>query len=152
MDPAREATGKLGSYAYSSPERTSGARAGERTIGDILKDTVSNVQEIIRSEVQLAKIETKEELRKASAAGILFGAAGAISFFGLGFCFLCIVYALALVLPAWAAALIVGAGLLITGGVLLAMGRERWKKIKMPEKTMFTVKEDVEWMRSQSKS
>lgn len=151
MDPAREATGKLGSYAYSSPERT-GARTGERTISEVLKDTVSNVQDIIRSEVQLAKIETKEEVRKATAAGIMFGAAGVICLFGIGFCLLCVVYALTLVLPAWAAALIVGVGLLLIGAVLLSVGRERWKKIKAPEKTIFTVKEDIEWIRNQSRS
>lgn len=124
----------------------------DRAFAEIIKDTLGNVQDIIRSEVQLAKIETKEEVRKAGAAGVMFGVAGAVSFFGFGFCFLCIVYALSLVLPAWAAALIVGVGLLITGGILLSIGRERWKKIKLPEKTMFTVKEDIEWMRSQSKS
>jgi uncharacterized membrane protein YqjE len=124
----------------------------ERGIADILKDTVSNIQDIIRSEIQLGKIEIKEELSKAKAAGVMFGAAASLAFFGLGFCLLCIVYALALVLPAWAAAMIVGVAALLIGGILFSVGRARWGKVKIPEKTVFTVKEDIAWMRSQSKS
>jgi uncharacterized membrane protein YqjE len=150
MDPAREASGKLGAYAYSTGKQ--GQPTGDRSLAEIIKDTLSNVQDIIRSEVQLAKIEVKQEAVKASAAGLMFGAAAVTGFLGLGFCCLCIVYALALVLPAWAAALIVGVALCIIAGIAASIGMERWKKIKMPEKTMFTVKEDVEWMRSQSKS
>lgn len=124
----------------------------ERGITDILKDTVSNIQDIIRSEILLAKIEVREELVKAKAAGVMFGAGAIFAFFGIGFCLLCIVYALSLVLPAWAAALIVGVVALCLGAALFGAGRARWAKVKMPEKTMFTVKEDIEWMRSQSRS
>ncbi len=125
---------------------------GERGIADILKDAVSNIQDIIRSEVQLAKVETKDEVRKAGAAGVMFGGAAVTALFGLGFCLLCVMFAIALALPLWAAALIVGVFLLLVAGALFSVGRERWKKVKMPEKTVFTVKEDVEWMRNQSKS
>ncbi len=124
----------------------------DRSITDIVKDTLGNLQEIVRSEIQLARIETKEEVRKASSAGIMFGAAAVLALFGFGFCLLCAVYALALVVAAWAAALIVGGALLLLGAVLFSAGRERWKKVKMPEKTMFTVKEDLAWMRNQSRS
>lgn len=146
MDPAKEAAGKLGAYAYTQ------SGTNERGISQILKDTVSNVQDIIRSEVQLAKVETKEELRKAGSAGVMFGAAAAVAFYGLGFCLLCVVYALSLALPSWAAALIVGVALLIAGAIALSVGRARWKQVNGPKKTMFTVKEDVAWIRSQNKS
>ena len=124
----------------------------ERGIADILKDTVGNVQDIIRSEILLAKLEIKEEAGKAKAAGVMFGAAAVMAAFGTGFCLLCVVYAISLVLPAWAAALIVGVALLAIGGILFAIGRAWWQKIKPPAKTMFTVKEDLAWMRRPSKS
>ena len=124
----------------------------ESGIAEILKDAFSNLQDIVRSEIQLAKVELKDEVAKAKTAGVMFGGAAVFALFGLGFCLLCIVYALALVLPAWAAALIVGVGLLCIGGILFAVGRARWAAIKPPEKTMFTVKEDLAWMRNPSKS
>ena len=83
-DPARDAGGALGSYAYSSGNTV----AGDRSVGEILKDTVSNVQDIIRSEVQLAKVETKEELRKAGGAGMMFGVAAVFGLYAVGFCLL----------------------------------------------------------------
>lgn len=124
----------------------------ERGIADVLRDTVSTIQDIIRSEVILAKIELKEEGAKAKAAATMFGAAAIFALFGLGFCLLCAVYALTLVMPAWLAALIVGVALLLFGGMLFLVGRSRWATIQMPKKTMFTVKEDLEWMHNQSKS
>jgi uncharacterized membrane protein YqjE len=146
MDAGRNAVGNLGSYTY--PEK---GGEGSRTLADIFKETLTNVQEIIRSEVQLAKVELKEEVTKAKAAGVMFGAGAALGFFGLGFCLLAIVYALTLIMPAWAAALITGVVLLIVAGGALMAGRASLKKIRMPKKTMFTVKEDVEWMRNQNK-
>jgi uncharacterized membrane protein YqjE len=151
MNPAKEAAGSLGSYAYSGKQGGATVPA-ERSIADIVKDTLSNVQDIIRSEVQLAKVELTQEARKASVAGIMFGAAAVTGFLGFAFCCLCVVYALALVMPAWAAALIVGVGLFVIAAIAFSIGRERWKKVKMPEKTIFTVKEDVAWTHSPNKS
>ena len=124
----------------------------ERGITDILKDAINNVHDIVRSEVLLAKIEVKEEAVKAKAAGVMFGAAALFGFLGIAFCMLCAVYALTLVVPAWAAALIVGGVSLVFGGILFLIARARWEKVKMPQKTMFTVKEDLAWMRNPSKS
>lgn len=124
----------------------------ERGIGDILKDAIANIQEIIRSEIQLAKIELKEESVKVKSAAVMFAAAAIFGVLGLAFCMLCAVYAIALVLPAWAAALIVGVGALMLAGIMATAGRTRWSRVEMPKKTMFTVKEDLSWMQPHSKS
>lgn len=147
MDPARNAVGNLGSYSY--PDKSG---EGGRTLADVFKETLANVQDIIRSEVQLAKVELKEEVVKVKAAGIMLGVGAALGLFGLGFCLLAIVYGLMLVLPAWAAALITGVVLLVASGGALMAARAGFKKLRMPKKTMFTVKEDLEWMRTPKSS
>ena len=124
----------------------------QRTIADVVKDATSNIQDLIRSEVQLARIELKEEFTKVKASGTLFGIGAVLGLFGTGFCLLAIMYALGLVLPAWAAAVIVGGVLLIGAGVTFASARGVLKKLKPPSKTMFTVKEDLKWIQNQSKS
>ena len=124
----------------------------ERTIADVVKDATSNIQDLIRSEVQLARIELKEEFTKVKASGVMFGIGAVLGLFGAGFCLLAIMYALGLVLPAWAAAVIVGVALMIGAGITLASARGILKKLKPPSKTMFTVKEDLEWIRNQSRS
>ena len=47
----------------------------ERSIGSLVNDIVGNVQQIIRSEVRLAKAEVREELTKARRAMIWLVAA-----------------------------------------------------------------------------
>ena len=47
--------------------------SAERTISTVLQDIIANVQDIVRSEVRLAKTEVQEELGKARSAGLLLG-------------------------------------------------------------------------------
>jgi hypothetical protein len=71
---------------------------------------------------------------------------------GVGFILLAGFFALELVLPAWAAAVILGAVLLIGAGIAVSAGLRRWKEVKPPVKTMQTVKEDALWIKEQPKS
>jgi uncharacterized membrane protein len=53
-------------------------------------------------------------------------------------------------MEAWLAALIVGVGVLVVSMALIAAGRKRLKQVKVvPEKTIETVKENVQWAKSQ---
>lgn len=150
-DPVNSAGGKLGEYAYRS--RLEAAAGRDRSFAEIVKDIIADVQGIIRSEVRLAKAEVKEEVSKTSNAAIMMGAAGVMALYAGGFILLAAVYALTNVVPNWAAALIVG---LVVGGVaalLLSMGRSRFKDVHaVPEKTIDSVKENVEWMKNQTRS
>ena len=87
--------------------------AKDRSLSDILQDTIRNVQEIVRSEVRLAQIEIWEEVAKAKSSTLLLGAGAVTAIFAVLFLLLTAVYALALVMPSWAAALIVGAALAV---------------------------------------
>ena len=111
-----------------------------RSFSDILQSIVRNVQEIVRSEVRLAKIEIREEAVKAKSASLFLGTGAVIAIFAILFLLLTIIYALALVIPIWAAALIVGAALAVTASMpdvlfdtgkadLRAGARERLAKV-----------------------
>ena len=50
-DPGRQVGGNLGAYAYT------GERGEQRTFADVIKDIIADVQDLIRSEVKLAKAE-----------------------------------------------------------------------------------------------
>ena len=43
--------------------------ANERSFADVFQDIVRNIQEIVRSEVRLAKTEIRDEAAKAKSAG-----------------------------------------------------------------------------------
>src|SRR5690349_12622854 len=129
-----------------------GVPTRDRSFADVLKDVVGSIQEIIRSEVRLAKAETKAELVKAWGAARLLIAGALLGLYALGFLLLGGVQALALAMPYWAAALVGGVALAVIAGIFVAAGRSRFKQVHpAPEKTIQTVKENVEWMKNQTK-
>jgi uncharacterized membrane protein YqjE len=124
----------------------------DRSIAEVLQDILRNLQEIIRSEVRLAKTEVREEIGKAKSAGLLVGVGGVCGIFATFFLLLTIVYALATVLPYWAAALIVTVVLAIVAAVVLNAGLKQFKRVHpVPDKTIESVKENVEWAKQQTK-
>ena len=80
------------------------------------------------------------------------GAGAVTAIFAIFFLLLMIVYALALVVPRWTAALIVGAALAVVANVMLTVGVRRFKQIHPnPERTVETLKENVEWAKQHTK-
>ena len=124
--------------------------ANGRTMTEVLQDIVANIQEIVRSEFRLAKVEVQEEASKAAHSSIPLLVGVLLSLYALGFILLAVVHGLSLVLDAWLAALIVGFGVLILSMILVSVGRKRFKQVKVvPEKTVDTVKENMQWAKHQ---
>jgi uncharacterized membrane protein YqjE len=93
-----------------------------RTVTDVLQDIAGNIQKIVHGEFRLAKVEFRERAGRAAKPAITLAAGVLSGVYGLGFLLLAIVYALNLAMPAWLAALLVGAVLAVAastlGGVL----------------------------------
>ena len=126
--------------------------SNERPLADVLKDVGSAIQRIVQSEIKLAKIEITESVRQARSCATAFGTGGILGIYALGFLLLTVMFALEIVLPNWLAALIVGMILMLGAGLAISSGRERLKSIRAPHKTIQTVKEDLQWMKEQSRS
>jgi len=123
----------------------------ERSISSVLHDIVGNVQDIVRSEVRLAKTELTDELKKTRSASVLLGVGALLLTFSMLFVLLAIVYALSLVVPGWAAALIVGTGVGVVAALCCGLGIARFKSIRAAPKTADSVKENVEWAKHLTK-
>lgn len=144
-DPARAAGGTLGEYAYTSHE------AGrERSMSDVVKDIISNVQEMVRSEVRLARAELRQEMKESMAAGKLIAAGAGLGFFAGLFGLVAIALLLGTVIWLWVAFLIVSAVLGIAAMVLLSKGRSMFV-VPKPNKTIENVRENVQWMKNQTR-
>jgi uncharacterized membrane protein YqjE len=143
-DPARTAGGALGQYAYDQAGR-------ERPITEIFRDIVGNVQEMVRSEVRLARVEMREEASKTARAGAILAAGAVLAIIAGVFLLVCVAQLLDMVMPDWAAALIMAIALGIPAAIMVSKGRQRLH-VPMPEKTIENVKENVEWMKNQTKS
>lgn len=121
-----------------------------RSTTQILENIVEDVQDIIRSEVRLARAEIKEEALKAAKGGAAIGGAALMGYFALALLVVCFTALLATAMPLWVSAIIMCVVCGCVAGALYAMGRGRLKQVHpAPEKTIRTVKEDLEWARNQ---
>ena len=125
--------------------------ASIRSIPEILRDVLANIQDIVRAEVRLAKAELGEELSSARAAGMLIGVGAVAAIFSALFLLLACVYALARAMPNWAAALIVAAAVGVAAAVTLGFGLKRLKTIQAAPKTSASLKENVRWAKELTK-
>ena len=90
----------------------------ERSLATLLSDLASETVELFRQELALFKAELSEKLSRAGVGAAALAAAALIAFSGWLFLLLAAVYALAIVVPPWAAALIVGVLVLAIAGAL----------------------------------
>jgi hypothetical protein len=124
----------------------------QRTVPELLGDIVDNIQKIVRSEFALAKAELQEQASEASKPATALGGALVLGFYGFGFLLLAAVYGLSRVMPAGFAALIVGGVLAVISLVLATTSIKEMKSMRSaPERTIQTLKEDVQWAKEQIK-
>jgi hypothetical protein len=127
-------------------------RLREASVGDLLRSLLIDVALMARHEAELAKLEMKDKgSRLAIAGGLLVGAA-VVALLALGTFVAAAVLALATVLPAWGAALIVGAMLVVVALALFLIGRARIRSVGSlaPTATIETAREDVAWIRREA--
>ena len=123
----------------------------DRSISAVLHDIVGNIQDIVRCEIRMAKTELTEELGKSRSALMLFGIGALMLTFSALFLLLAAVYALSLLVPEWAAALIVGAGVCAIAALCVGAGVKRLKAVRAAPKTVVSLKENVEWAKQLTK-
>jgi uncharacterized membrane protein YqjE len=124
----------------------------DRSFTEVFQDIVRNIQDILRSEIRLAKTEMREEVVKAKSAGTLIGGGAVAGLFAVLFLLLAIVYGLTRVMPDWAAALVVAVVLGVVSAGALSSGTRQFKHLHpAPDKTMDSLKENVEWAKQQTK-
>lgn len=117
----------------------------DASIGELISQLSAQTSRLVRDEMRLAQKELVQSAKHAGAGAGLFGAAGLLAFFGVASLITAAVAALALVLPTWAAALIVGAALLAAAGVAALVSRRQVKEVTpAAPQTVESVKKDIQ--------
>jgi len=121
---------------------------------ELVGGIVSDMQTLLRQELQLAKTEMRQEWDKTkTAAGAMAAGAGMLTVSGLLLCW-ALVYLLnwaAPGLPLWACFAIVGVALGLIGGILIGVGRSKAADVHVvPPQTAETMRENVQWLKNQT--
>jgi uncharacterized membrane protein YqjE len=131
----------------SAPQQTAARpELGEDpTLGALVHDLTQQMSTLVRDEMRLAQAEMTEKGKKAGLGLGLFGGAGVVALFGVATLLATVILALALVIPAWLAALIVTVVLFAVSGVLALAGRKNVAQATpaKPEEAIDGLKRDV---------
>ena len=119
--------------------------------GQLASEVAKDLSTLVRQEIALAKAELKQEAKTAGVAAGAFGGAGFAGYFVLVFLSLGLMWGLDAWMPLGWAAVVVAALWAVVAAVLAAVGRSRMKKFDpKPERTIETVKEDVQWAKTRN--
>lgn len=126
-------------------------RAADASPGELATEVAKDMSTLVRQEVALAKAELQEEAKTAGTAFGAFGGAGFAGYFVLVFLSLAMMWALGSTMALGWAALIVAGVWAVIAGALALLGRSKLKAFNpKPERTIETVKEDVQWAKTRN--
>lgn len=120
-------------------------RPADQSTSELVQRASEQISRLVRDELALARVELTEKGKHAGKGVGLFGGGGALALYGLGALIATFVLLLDLVLPAWAAALIVAVVLFAVAGVLALLGKKQVSQAvpPMPKAAADSVRADV---------
>jgi len=119
----------------------------DRSLGELFGELTDDLRLLLRHEVDLVQAEMREKLSHYSQDAVRLAVGGIVAFVGFQALVATAILALALVIPAWLSALIVGVVLGVVGYLVLRSGLNDIKRRSIvPERTIESFKEDKEWV------
>ncbi len=142
--------GRIEVVTTTERERPGAALAGSASTAELIKRASDQLSALVRDELALARAEMSTKAKRAGIGVGLFGTAGVVSLYGVFGILTGVVLLIARVLPAWAAALVVGAGLLVLGGLFGLVGLRQVKRVPrpVPESAVASIREDVDVLKA----
>ena len=117
---------------------------GAHSVGEILGGLATDIQDLIRGEISLARAELNQKLERVILAAIWLVGGALLAFAGLVVVLQGVAAALALVLPTWAASLIVGVAIVVIGALLARFGLAMLSlKTLMPDRMAASLRKDA---------
>ena len=116
------------------------------SVGTLINEIMGKVTLLAKKEIELAKVEVKADMESELAMAKGLAIAVLVTVLGLNILLVALVFALATVMPGWLAALLIGGGLVVIGGIL---GYVSWtRRVTSPlALTRKTIREDSQWVK-----
>ena len=124
------------------------------SIGELLAGLANDVQQLIRGEIALGRAELDEKLQRVIRSAIWLLGGALLGFAGLVLLLegVAAILAISIPIPAWAAALIVGAVIILIGVGLAWSGMAAMSlKTLTPDRTVSNLQQDVEVMKEHAR-
>jgi Flp pilus assembly protein TadB len=117
-----------------------------QSAADLVRQAADQISALVRDEIRLAQAEFAEKGKHAAVGAGMFGSAGLAAIYGVGALAVAGGLALALVMPGWAAALVVAVVLFLVAGVQVLVGKRHLKQIAplTPRRAMQSVRDDLD--------
>jgi hypothetical protein len=124
----------------------------DASAAELVKQLTEQTSRLVRNEVELAKVELTEKGKRAGIGAGMFGGAGVFGLYALGALTAAAIAALALAVATWLSALIIAAIWGAIAGVMALMGKKKVQEAvpPVPEDTVESVKEDVQWTKARA--
>jgi Putative Actinobacterial Holin-X, holin superfamily III/PRC-barrel domain len=143
-----------GNGVMPPPETVNGsADLRDEPVADLVKQVRDEAQALLSRELKLAKAEMSEKAKEVGIGAGMLGGAGYLGHLAALGLMLCVIFALATFMPAWAAALIVTIVFVAGAGALALIGRKRIQKAgpPIPEESVKSVKQTIETVKEEAK-
>ena len=135
-----------------SADRTSPRYEPDESVGELVGKVASDIGAMMASELELAKMELREEAQRLGRASSMLGAGALVAWFSALLLSFAAAWGLAELLDsAPLGFLIVGVVYAVIAAVLLMVGRNRLREVHpVPEATIASIKEDIQWLKRQT--
>jgi len=121
----------------------------DKTLGELFGEMTSDVSTLMRKEIELAKLEAREEVKRLGRGAGEFAGAGLAGWFTLLFLSFALAWLLDQAMNTALAFAIVGVIWGVVALILAMKGKKDIKSVEALPQTVSTLKEDVEWAKQQ---
>jgi uncharacterized membrane protein YqjE len=118
------------------------------SMGELVKDLTAHMSTLVRSEIELAKLEVATSVKQGATGAAFFAVAGVIAAFSAFFFWLMVGEILSLWMPRWLAFVIVFVAMLLFVGLFALLGLRKVKQVRKPEMTIASLEKTAATLKS----
>jgi hypothetical protein len=124
----------------------------DQSIADVIRSTINDAQDLVRSEIALAKAELRQEVKRVGTGAALMAAAAVGGLIALVFLLTAVAWSIPVLLawPAWTGFALVGVVVLLVAVMLAMMARNRFNTDRRMPLTTDTLRENMQWTRARN--
>ncbi len=143
-----ESAGASSAPGVASSESPTQPKRADESLGQLLSEVTTELSDLFRKEIELAKVEAKEEASKLGQAAGAFGAGAVAALLLLVFASAALMWLLDEWMHLALAAFVVALLWAIVAVIAVAVGRTRLKQVQPMPETARSLKEDAQWAKT----